>query len=49
MEYDSKILKTHFISLWGVSKMPFTPLLYRTFDDDDDDDDDDNDDEHYPI
>ena len=30
MEYDSMILKTHFISLWGVSKMHFlTPLLYR--------------------
>ena len=29
MEYDSMILKTHFISLWGVSKKPFTPLLYR--------------------
>ena len=29
IEYDSRILKTHFISLWGVSKMPFTPLLYR--------------------
>ena len=33
LKFDSLILKTHFISLWGVSKMYFLmhlmPLLYR--------------------
>ena len=31
MEYDTMILKTHFISLWGVSKCIFHALYASTF------------------